>query len=112
MHGDEGCAEDQQQDSNLDDVRCVPGRSEDPRRIPESGAQQINGGIGLSARCHRYRAEGPLIQSDIYWHRSDPIRPSPTFLHTTATSLQRPHLRDLAASRCESLSRSHSARFL
>lgn len=45
MYGDEGRAEDQQQDSDLDDVGRVPGRSKDPRGIPESGAQQVNGRI-------------------------------------------------------------------
>jgi len=43
VHGDEGRAEDQQQDSDLDDAGCVPRRSEDPRGISQSGAQQVNG---------------------------------------------------------------------
>lgn len=42
VHGDEGRAEDQQQDSDLDDAGRVPGRSKDPRGILESGAQQVD----------------------------------------------------------------------
>lgn len=48
VHGDEGRAKDQQQDSDLDDAGCVPGRPEDPRGILESGAQQVNGRVASS----------------------------------------------------------------
>lgn len=52
VYGDEGRAEDQQQDSDLDDVGRVPRRSEDPRGVPEFGAQQVNGRVALRSRCH------------------------------------------------------------
>jgi len=39
VHGDERCPKDQQQDSDFDDAGRVSGRSEDPRRVPELGAQ-------------------------------------------------------------------------
>lgn len=38
VHGDEGCAEDQQQNSDLNDAGRVSGRSEDPRGVSEPGA--------------------------------------------------------------------------
>lgn len=42
VHGDAGRAEDQQQDSDLDDAGCVPRRSEDSRGVSQPGAQQVN----------------------------------------------------------------------
>lgn len=47
MHGNARGAEDQQQDSDLDDAGRIPGRSQDSRGVSESGAQQIDG------RTHR-----------------------------------------------------------
>lgn len=60
LHGDEGRAEDQQQDSDLDDAGRIPGRSQDSRGVSEFGAQQIDGRtrcgiIGITDRV------GPLI---------------------------------------------------
>jgi len=48
VYGNERCAEDQQQDSDFDDAGRVSGRSEDPRRVSEPGAQQINGHVVVS----------------------------------------------------------------
>jgi len=53
VYGNERCAEDQQQDSDFDDAGRVSGRSEDPRRVSEPGAQQING--QLTSWCHYRR---------------------------------------------------------
>lgn len=67
MHGDEGRAEDQQQDSDLDDAGRVPGRPEDPRGVSESGAQQVKTRRSLRterAWPHGHQGpEGPLIEN-------------------------------------------------
>lgn len=42
MHGDARRAEDQQQNGDVHDAGRVPGRSEDARRVPQSGALQVN----------------------------------------------------------------------
>lgn len=42
VHGDEGSAEDKQQDGHINDAGRVSRRSEDPRGILESGPQQVN----------------------------------------------------------------------
>lgn len=42
MHGDARRPEDQQQNGDVHDAGRVPGRSEDARRVPQSGALQVN----------------------------------------------------------------------
>lgn len=59
VHGHARRTEDQQQDSDLDDAGRVSGRSEDPRGVPEPGAQQVNGRD--ASRCHYRRPPVGLV---------------------------------------------------